>query len=169
MATVVPWASDVGPLAPERLMPVADRSAGIIGRGEHLGHRAVGRHDVGEGASGVGTDPHGADRTRVRDHRGMARPWSRKREEQTSRQGHPARNRWSRCTSTTTTTRGGPRPRSTRPGSRRKRTDPEQERDILAEHFGEDWRTNFLYTGPSEEQLEEERRREQQALDDQDP
>ena len=45
----------------------------------------------------------------------------------------------------------------------------EEERDILAEHFGEDWRTNFLFTGPTEEQLEEERRREQQALDDQDP
>ena len=47
--------------------------------------------------------------------------------------------------------------------------EPEQERDILAEHFGEDWRTNFLYTPPTEEQLEEERRREQQKLDDQDP
>ena len=47
--------------------------------------------------------------------------------------------------------------------------DADKERDILAEHFGEDWRTSFLYTGPSEEQLEEERRREQQALDDQDP
>ena len=30
----------------------------------------------------------------------------------------------------------------------RKRAEPEeQERDILAEHFGDDWRTNFLYTG----------------------
>ena len=51
----------------------------------------------------------------------------------------------------------------------RKRADEEQERDILAEEFGEDWRTNFLYTPPTEEELEEERRREQQALDDQDP
>ena len=51
----------------------------------------------------------------------------------------------------------------------RERKDPEKERDILAEHFGDDWRTSFLYTGPSEEQLEQERRREQQALDDRDP
>ena len=52
----------------------------------------------------------------------------------------------------------------------RRRNEPEgEERDILAEHFGEDWRTNFLYVGPTEEQLEEERRRAQQALDDQDP
>jgi DnaJ domain len=45
----------------------------------------------------------------------------------------------------------------------------EEERDILAEHFGDDWRTNFLYAGPTEEQLAQERRREQQAIDDQDP
>jgi DnaJ-domain-containing protein 1 len=51
----------------------------------------------------------------------------------------------------------------------RKKQEPEQERDILAEHFGEDWRTNFLYTGPTDEELEAERRKEQQALDDQDP
>jgi hypothetical protein len=50
-----------------------------------------------------------------------------------------------------------------------KARDPEDERDILAEHFGEDWRTNFLYTGPNEAELAEERRKEQQALDDQDP
>ena len=52
----------------------------------------------------------------------------------------------------------------------RRRSEPEgEERDILAEHFGEDWRTSFLYTPPTEAELEEERRREQQALDDQDP
>ena len=56
------------------------------------------------------------------------------------------------------------------PGAQEDRPEaPREERDILAEHFGEDWRTNFLYTGPTEEDLEEERRREQQALDDQDP
>ncbi|MFL6204398.1 MAG: DnaJ family molecular chaperone [Acidimicrobiales bacterium] len=43
------------------------------------------------------------------------------------------------------------------------------DRDILAEHFGDDWRTSFLYTPPSDEEVEEERRREQQRLDDQDP
>jgi hypothetical protein len=44
-----------------------------------------------------------------------------------------------------------------------------EERDILAQHFGDDWRTTFLYTAPTEEELEEERRREQQRVDDQDP
>jgi hypothetical protein len=51
----------------------------------------------------------------------------------------------------------------------RKRASAEEDRDILAEHFGEDWRTNFLHTPPTEEELEEERRKEQQALDDEDP
>lgn len=51
----------------------------------------------------------------------------------------------------------------------RRTTQPEKQRDILAEHFGDDWRTNFLAPPPSEADLEEERRREQQALDDQDP
>ena len=54
--------------------------------------------------------------------------------------------------------------------SERRRPEPEgEERDILAEHFGDDWRTNFLPTPPTEEELEEERRREQQRIDDQDP
>jgi hypothetical protein len=44
-----------------------------------------------------------------------------------------------------------------------------QERDILAEHFGDDWRTSFLYTPPTAEELEEERRQAQQRIDDQDP
>jgi hypothetical protein len=53
----------------------------------------------------------------------------------------------------------------------RPRPQPEEaeERDILAEHFGEDWRTNFLPTPPTEEELEEERRQERQRIDDQDP
>jgi hypothetical protein len=51
----------------------------------------------------------------------------------------------------------------------RQRAEEEQERDILAEHFGADWRTSFLYTPPTDEELEDERRREQQTLDDQDP
>ena len=59
VATVVPWASDVGPTAIERADALPDGSTGIIRSGQHLGHRAIGRHDVGEGASGVGTDPHG--------------------------------------------------------------------------------------------------------------
>jgi DnaJ domain len=53
------------------------------------------------------------------------------------------------------------------PGRSRPRAD--DERDILAEHFGEDWRTSFLYTPPTEAELAEERRLEQQRLDDQDP
>lgn len=45
----------------------------------------------------------------------------------------------------------------------------EEKRDILAEHFGEDWRTSFGFTPPTEEELADERRREQQGLDDTDP
>lgn len=45
----------------------------------------------------------------------------------------------------------------------------EPKRDILAEHFGEDWRTSFGFTPPTEEQQAAEAAREQQALDDQDP
>ncbi len=55
-----------------------------------------------------------------------------------------------------------------KPRPRRKPQD-EDKRDILAEHFGDDWRTNFLYAAPTEEELEEARLRELQALDDQDP
>jgi len=44
-----------------------------------------------------------------------------------------------------------------------------EERDILAEHFGDDWRTSFGFTPPTEEELAAEAAREQQALDDQDP
>ena len=56
-----------------------------------------------------------------------------------------------------------------RPRERKPLPDPKPERDILAEHFGEDWRTSLLDTGPTDEDLEHERIREQQALDDQDP
>ncbi len=45
----------------------------------------------------------------------------------------------------------------------------DEKRDILAEHFGDDWRTNFLYTPPTEEELEAARLRELQELEDQDP
>ena len=167
VATVVPWASDVGPPVAERGDALPDGPAGIVGRGQHLGHRAVGRHDVGEGASGVGTDPHGPDRTRVRDHRGMARLWSRKRNE-------PERARDPRRRSRSETVRlddddhawwaQAEVDRGVDAAASASGAEPEQEeRDILAEHFGDDWRTNFLYTGPTEEQLEEERRHEQQA------
>jgi hypothetical protein len=44
-----------------------------------------------------------------------------------------------------------------------------KERDILAEHFGEDWRTSFGFTPPTEEELAQEEAREQQALEDRDP
>jgi hypothetical protein len=47
--------------------------------------------------------------------------------------------------------------------------EPEPERDILAEHFGDDWRTSFGFTPPTEEELAAERDRAQQAIDDQDP
>jgi hypothetical protein len=59
-----------------------------------------------------------------------------------------------------------PRARKDQPGG--EAVADAEPRDILAEHFGEDWRTSFEFSGPSEEDLEEERRREQQAIDDQD-
>ena len=51
----------------------------------------------------------------------------------------------------------------------RRRPEPEPERDILADHFGDDWRTSFGFTGVPEEVLAAEQAREQQAIDDQDP
>lgn len=41
-----------------------------------------------------------------------------------------------------------------------------EEREILAEHFGDDWRTSFGVTPPSEEELTAEADGEQPALDD---
>lgn len=46
---------------------------------------------------------------------------------------------------------------------------PEEERDILAEHFGDDWRTSFGFVAPTQEELDSAAAAEQQALDDQDP
>lgn len=104
----------------------------------------------------------------------MARPWSRKRREQGDDQSAPpptgdssdkerlddeSHAWWAQAEVEDV---WKPRPR-------RKAQADTEERDILAEHFGEDWRTNFLYTPPTEEELAEERRREQQAVDDQDP
>jgi hypothetical protein len=45
----------------------------------------------------------------------------------------------------------------------------DEPRDILAEQFGDDWRTSFGFTPPTEEERAAEAAREQQALDDQDP
>jgi DnaJ-class molecular chaperone len=59
-----------------------------------------------------------------------------------------------------------------RPQRRRAPEEPaegEEARDILAEHFGDDWRTSFGFTPPTDEELAAEAAREQQALDDQDP
>jgi len=50
-----------------------------------------------------------------------------------------------------------------------KAAEPEDTRDILAEHLGEDWRTSFGFTPPTEEELAAEAARDQQTLDDQDP
>jgi hypothetical protein len=104
----------------------------------------------------------------------MARPWSRKRREQARQERPepepPARERnegvldddshawWANAEVEDVW----------KPRQAQKAEDP-KERDILAEHFGDDWRTNFLHTPPTDDELEEERRREQQALDDQDP
>ena len=100
----------------------------------------------------------------------MARPWSRKRGEQRASEATASDTAesvrlddddhawWARSELNSAWKPREPKPK-----------DSEHERDVLAEHFGEDWRTTFLYSGPSEEQREEGRRREQQALDDQDP
>ena len=43
------------------------------------------------------------------------------------------------------------------------------ERDILAEQFGDDWRTSFGFTPPTEEERAAEEARARQAQDDEDP
>ena len=100
----------------------------------------------------------------------MARPWSRKRDERRAPKAHASEPVesvrlddddhawWAKAEVD----------RAWKPREP-KSADPGEERDILAEHFGEDWRTSFLHAGPSPEQLEEQRRLEQQALADQDP
>ena len=45
----------------------------------------------------------------------------------------------------------------------------EAESDVLAQHFGDDWQTSFGFTPLSDEELAAEADRAQQALDDQDP
>ncbi len=56
------------------------------------------------------------------------------------------------------------------PRSPRATAEPrDAERDILAEHFGDDWRTSFGFTPPTEAELAAEAAREQQAIDDKDP
>jgi hypothetical protein len=98
----------------------------------------------------------------------MARPWSRKRSARTAPEQEPSPesvrlddddHAWWAQTEVEEVWK--PRPR--------KKAHDEDKRDILAEHFGEDWRTNFLHAPPTEEELEAQRQREQQALDDQDP
>jgi hypothetical protein len=51
----------------------------------------------------------------------------------------------------------------------RKSPEPDDKRDILAEHFGDDWRTSFGFTPPTAEELAAEAAREQQAIDSKDP
>lgn len=107
----------------------------------------------------------------MREDAGMARPWSRKRRDATPE----------------------PAPDTTEPSEAadldhedhawwaqtdvervwtpkvRKAAEPEEKRDILAEHFGDDWRTSFGFTPATEDELAAEVTREQQAIDDQDP
>lgn len=45
----------------------------------------------------------------------------------------------------------------------------EPKRDILAEHFGADWRKSFEFTPPTPEELAAEAARERQRVDDEDP
>ena len=104
----------------------------------------------------------------------MARPWSRKRREQGEGPKAPSSSRDRTDTEHLDDERHAWWAQSEveevwKPRPRRKAQEADGERDVLAEHFGEDWRTSFLYAPPTDEELEEERRREQQALDDEDP
>jgi hypothetical protein len=55
-------------------------------------------------------------------------------------------------------------PREPRP------TEPvEERRDILAEHFGDDWRVSFGFAEPTEEEQADAAAAAQQAIDDADP
>ena len=103
----------------------------------------------------------------------MARPWSRKRSERARQERtdaeSPARESEGVLDDDSHAWWANAEVEDVwKPRKERKAEDPGK-RDILAEHFGDDWRTNFLHTPPTEEELEEERRREQQALDDEDP
>jgi hypothetical protein len=104
----------------------------------------------------------------------MARPWSRKRRDATQEPAEDASaasdvadlddadHAWWAQTDVE---------RIWTPKVRRTSAEPDEatEKDILAEHFGDDWRTSFGFTPPSEEDLAAEAAREQQAIDDQDP
>ncbi len=105
----------------------------------------------------------------------MARPWSRKRRRGTDPE--PARD-------TSAPSEGANLDdadhawwaqtdveRVWTPKDRRAGQEPEEEKekDILAEHFGEDWRTSFGFTPPTEEELAAAEALEQQALADRDP
>lgn len=57
-----------------------------------------------------------------------------------------------------------------RPKARRSTpSDDDDQRDILAEHFGEDWRTSFGFSEPTAEEQQAQVTAEQQAIDDQNP
>ncbi len=103
----------------------------------------------------------------------MARPWSRKRKGETPPTTPPASepaeasrldvdddHAWWAQTEVTEVWR---------PKRRKTAAEPEEKRDILAEHFGDDWRTSFGFTPPTDEELAAERALEQRAVDDQDP
>lgn len=101
----------------------------------------------------------------------MARPWSRKRSDDTPEpaptptepaEGHRLDDEDHAWWAQTDVER-------VRTPKVHKAAEPEEKRDILAEHFGEDWRTSFGFTPPTEEELATEAARDQQALDDQDP
>ena len=174
VATVVPWARTSGRSAPTSAATPCAHRAGRDRRGSRAPWPpAVGRHDVGEGASGVGPDPHRlgtsspvavAARSRSAgaqwsDHRVVTRGSRARRGPGLAGQG--ARRRRRRATpartttpsrSTTTSTRWwaqrevSERGHRARPRPRRRPAGDRAERDILAEHFGEDWRTNFART-----------------------
>jgi hypothetical protein len=104
---------------------------------------------------------------------GVRLPWSRKRRDPSAAKGEPASgpdnvalggddHAWWAQRDVTEVVQ--PKRRRT-PDQQAK----EESRDILAEHFGDDWRTSFGFTPPTDEERAEELRQIQQSLDDTDP
>ena len=102
----------------------------------------------------------------------MARLWSRKRKRPSGARARRRRAGGDRCASTATTTPGGRRRRSSeawQPRSAPRGRCRARERDILAEHFGDDWRTSFGFTPTSDDELETRPWRADRAIDEPDP
>ena len=159
MATVVPWARSDGGRR-RRAAPTPSRTArpGSSGDDSTLAIRPSSADHVGEGASGVGSHPHAAN---VAGARGCGHGALVTQAEGARRAPEPEpegpdgagvgapRRRRPRVV--------GPGGRSPRRGDRaRREAAAAPRRDILAEHFGADWRTSFGFTPATEDVAEDE-------------